>query len=58
MLDPIPLASLILVAIVLQIVYFDGQFNDSRMNVALACSAAHGGATITNHTEVLSLIKV
>eukprot|EP00951_Prasinocladus_malaysianus_P046701 scaffold647881_cov46-Prasinocladus_malaysianus.AAC.1 len=41
-----------------QIVYFDGQFNDARMNVSLAVSAAHGGAAVANHTEVVSLIKV
>jgi glycerol-3-phosphate dehydrogenase len=41
-----------------QIVYFDGQFNDARMAVALACTAALGGATVANHTEVTGLIKV
>jgi len=39
------------------IVYFDGQFNDARMAVALACTAALGGATVANHTEVTGLIK-
>ncbi|PVU92134.1 hypothetical protein BB559_003824 [Furculomyces boomerangus] len=39
------------------IVYYDGQFNDSRMNVALAMTAAAQGATVCNHIEVISLIK-
>ncbi|XP_054754281.2 glycerol-3-phosphate dehydrogenase, mitochondrial-like isoform X2 [Lytechinus pictus] len=39
------------------IVYYDGQHNDSRMNIALALTAARMGATLANHTEVLDLIK-
>ncbi|XP_033629601.1 glycerol-3-phosphate dehydrogenase, mitochondrial-like [Asterias rubens] len=39
------------------IVYYDGQHNDARMNIAIALTAARMGATIANHTEVLSLIK-
>jgi len=39
------------------IVYYDGQFNDARMSVALACTAACGGGTIANHTEAVGLIK-
>jgi len=39
------------------IVYYDGQFNDARMNVALACTAARAGATVLNHAEVTGLIK-
>lgn len=31
--------------------------NDSRMNVALAMTAAREGATVGNHVEVISLIK-
>ncbi|CAL9069202.1 glycerol-3-phosphate dehydrogenase SDP6, mitochondrial-like [Musa acuminata AAA Group] len=39
------------------VVYYDGQMNDSRLNVGLACSAALVGATVLNHAEVISLIK-
>ena len=41
-----------------QIVYYDGQFNDARLNVALACTAALAGATIVNHAKVTKLLKV
>ena len=41
-----------------QIVYYDGQFNDSRLNVALAQTAALAGATVLNYAEVTRLIKV
>ena len=41
-----------------QIVYYDGQFDDSRLCTALACTAALAGATMLNHTSVTSLIKV
>lgn len=41
-----------------QIVYYDGQFNDARLNVALAQTAALAGATVLNYTEVKDLIKV
>ncbi len=34
-----------------------GQQNDARMNLAIGLTAAREGATITNHVEVLSLIK-
>lgn len=39
------------------LVYYDGQHNDSRMNVALATTAAHYGATMVNHLEVTALEK-
>ncbi|KAK9832160.1 hypothetical protein WJX74_001006 [Apatococcus lobatus] len=39
------------------IVYYDGQFNDSRMNVLLACTAARIGATTLNHAEVTKFLK-
>ncbi|KAK9808809.1 hypothetical protein WJX72_004100 [[Myrmecia] bisecta] len=39
------------------ICYYDGQFNDSRMNVALACTAALAGATVVNHMEATRLLK-
>ncbi|TTI92368.1 Glycerol-3-phosphate dehydrogenase, mitochondrial [Bagarius yarrelli] len=41
------------------IVYYDGQHNDSRMNLAIALTAARYGAAIANykHTEVTELLK-
>lgn len=39
-------------------VYYDGQHNDSRMNIALALTAAKQGATVLNHAEVTELLKV
>ncbi|EGU10916.1 putative Glycerol-3-phosphate dehydrogenase [Rhodotorula toruloides ATCC 204091] len=39
------------------VVYYDGQHNDSRMNVALVMTAVQYGAVAANHTEVTSLIK-
>ncbi|KAI8093066.1 FAD dependent oxidoreductase-domain-containing protein [Halteromyces radiatus] len=39
------------------LVYYDGQHNDARMNVALAITAAYHGATVANHCEVLDLTK-
>lgn len=39
------------------IVYHDGQFNDSRLAVVLACTAAAAGATVLNHAEATRLIK-
>ncbi|KAK9168631.1 hypothetical protein Syun_000771 [Stephania yunnanensis] len=39
------------------VVYYDGQMNDSRLNVGLACTAALAGAAVLNHAEVLSFIK-
>ncbi|XP_010543555.1 PREDICTED: glycerol-3-phosphate dehydrogenase SDP6, mitochondrial [Tarenaya hassleriana] len=39
------------------VVYYDGQMNDSRLNVGLACTAALAGAAVLNHAEVVSLIK-
>ena len=37
------------------LVYYDGQQNDSRMNVSLALTAALYGATTVNHLEVIKL---
>ncbi|ODH46538.1 hypothetical protein GX48_07376 [Paracoccidioides brasiliensis] len=37
--------------------YYDGQHNDSRMNVSLAITAALYGATVVNHMEVTKLEK-
>lgn len=39
------------------LVYYDGQQNDSRMNISLALTAALYGATTVNHLEVTSLEK-
>ncbi|KAI8647856.1 FAD dependent oxidoreductase-domain-containing protein [Parasitella parasitica] len=39
------------------LVYYDGQHNDARMNVALAMTAACYGATVANHCEVVNLTK-
>lgn len=39
------------------VVYYDGQHNDTRMNVALALTAVHHGAVVANHTSVVSLHK-
>nr|CAB3250536.1 glycerol-3-phosphate dehydrogenase, mitochondrial [Phallusia mammillata] len=39
------------------IVYYDGQHNDARMNLAIGLTAARQGACVANHTEVLKLLK-
>ncbi|KAL1919841.1 uncharacterized protein VTP21DRAFT_1772 [Calcarisporiella thermophila] len=39
------------------LVYYDGQHNDARMNVALALTAISHNAVVTNHVEVTELIK-
>ncbi|KAH8694296.1 glycerol-3-phosphate dehydrogenase [Talaromyces proteolyticus] len=39
------------------LIYYDGQHNDSRMNVSLAMTAAVYGATVANHMEVTALEK-
>eukprot|EP00249_Psilotum_nudum_P023306 c28824_g3_i1 orf=418-2373(-) len=39
------------------VVYYDGQFNDSRFNVALACTAALAGAAVLNHAEAIAFNK-
>lgn len=39
------------------VIYYDGQFDDARMNVALALTAAQQGAAIVNHVEVKELLK-
>mmetsp|Transcript_2052 Transcript_2052/g.6639 ORF Transcript_2052/g.6639 Transcript_2052/m.6639 type:complete len:596 (+) Transcript_2052:1662-3449(+) len=38
------------------IVYYDGQFNDSRLAVAVACTAKQQGAVVLNHTDVVELL--
>ncbi len=37
------------------VVYYDGQFDDARMNVAIALTAAEQGACVLNHVEVTGL---
>ncbi|CAH9130014.1 unnamed protein product [Cuscuta epithymum] len=39
------------------VVYYDGQMNDSRLNVSIALSAAIAGAAVLNHAEVVSFLK-
>lgn len=39
------------------IVYYDGQQDDARMCLAISLTAARHGAAITNHVEVLDLLK-
>ncbi|MCO5589340.1 hypothetical protein L7F22_043306 [Adiantum nelumboides] len=39
------------------VVYYDGQFDDSRFNIALACTAALAGASVLNHAEAVALLK-
>ncbi|XP_020489848.2 glycerol-3-phosphate dehydrogenase, mitochondrial [Labrus bergylta] len=39
------------------IVYYDGQHNDARMNLAIALSSARYGAAVANYTEVVHLLK-
>ncbi len=40
------------------VVYFDGQFDDARMNVSLALTASELGAAVANHVAVVRLVKV
>ncbi|TSK05750.1 MAG: FAD-dependent oxidoreductase [Geobacter sp.] len=37
--------------------YYDGQFNDVRMNIALARTAAREGAVICNYVEAVGLVR-
>lgn len=39
------------------VLYYDGQFDDARMNVSIAMTAAAMGAAVANHTEVVRLLK-
>ncbi|XP_051284271.1 glycerol-3-phosphate dehydrogenase, mitochondrial isoform X1 [Dicentrarchus labrax] len=39
------------------IVYYDGQHNDARMNMAIGLTAARYGAAVANYTEVVRLLK-
>jgi glycerol-3-phosphate dehydrogenase len=38
------------------VLYYDGQFNDARLNLALALTAIEQGAAVLNHLEVLELL--
>ena len=39
------------------VIYYDGQFDDARMNVAIALTAAREGAAVANHVTVTHLLK-
>lgn len=39
------------------VLYYDGQFDDARMNVTIAMTAIQQGATVLNHVEVTDLRK-
>ena len=39
------------------VLYHDGQFNDARMNLALALTALRQGASLANHLEVVELLR-
>ncbi|KAK0181921.1 hypothetical protein PV327_000103 [Microctonus hyperodae] len=39
------------------IVYYDGQQDDARMNLAIALTASRMGATVVNHISVVNLLK-
>jgi glycerol-3-phosphate dehydrogenase len=39
------------------VLYYDGQFNDARMNLALALTAIEQGAAAVNHLEVVDLLR-
>jgi glycerol-3-phosphate dehydrogenase len=39
------------------VLYYDGQFNDARLNLALALTALEQGAALANHLEVVELIR-
>lgn len=38
-------------------VYYDGQMNDARVNIALALTAVNLGAVVVNYVEAISLLK-
>ena len=39
------------------VIYFDGQFDDSRMLINLAATAAEQGAVLINYAQVIGLLK-
>jgi glycerol-3-phosphate dehydrogenase len=40
------------------VLYYDGQFDDARLNVSLALTAAEQGAVVLNHATVTEIAKV
>jgi glycerol-3-phosphate dehydrogenase len=39
------------------VIYYDGQFDDARMNVVIAVTASELGAAVANHVEITKLVK-
>ena len=39
------------------VVYYDGQHNDSRMNISIVMTAVEQGAIMANHVEVTKIHK-
>eukprot|EP01026_Neomeris_dumetosa_P079216 TRINITY_DN8623_c0_g1_i2.p1 TRINITY_DN8623_c0_g1~~TRINITY_DN8623_c0_g1_i2.p1 ORF type:complete len:486 (-),score=65.90 TRINITY_DN8623_c0_g1_i2:557-2014(-) len=39
------------------VVYYDGQLDDSRLNVTVATTAVRQGATVLNHVEAVKILK-
>ncbi len=39
------------------VAYYDGQFNDTRLNISLIISSVALGATVLNYTEVVHLLR-
>ncbi len=39
------------------VIYYDGQFDDARMNVSIAKTASEQGAQVANHVKVIALEK-
>ncbi|MEX2535204.1 MAG: FAD-dependent oxidoreductase [Trueperaceae bacterium] len=39
------------------VLYYDGQFDDARMNISLALTATQEGAVVANHLAVSDLVK-
>ena len=39
------------------LLYYDGQFDDARLNVSIALTASEHGAAVLNHVEVTALVK-
>ncbi len=39
------------------VLYYDGQFDDARMNVSIALTAARLGGAVLNHVRVVELLK-
>ncbi|KAG9403447.1 mitochondrial glycerol-3-phosphate dehydrogenase [Aphanomyces cochlioides] len=39
------------------VVYYDGQMNDTRMNLSVVLTAAQSGATVANYIQVTAILK-